>query len=153
MRFTSLCLAVSSVVALAGCANSSGAYMTLTSAHAPVLAVLQDDLFTGEAVGYSDRTGTIDIKSVLNPDVRCVGRFRYVGSKVGVASVKCNDGHTAELDFNALSMLSGYGFGNSTRGTASFTFGLTPEEATEYLKLPAKKRLQKKDRTVALVDA
>ncbi len=126
--------------------------MTLTSAHAPVYAMLRDDLFIGEAIGYMDRTGTIEIKSAVNPDVRCMGRFHYVGRKTGVASVQCNDGNEAELNFNALSSLSGYGYGKSSRGPASFTFGLTPEEASEYLKLPARKKLVKRDKDVEMVD-
>lgn len=139
-------------VLLTGCANHSGAYMTLTSAHAPVYAMLQDDLFTGEAVGYMDRTGTIQIQSVVNPKVRCIGSFRYTGSKVGVASVQCNDGQEADLVFNGLSMLSGYGLGKSIRGPVSFTFGLTPEEASEYLTLPPNTRLQQnKDKQVGLI--
>lgn len=152
MRFSLFCLVAPATLAIVGCANSSGAYMGLTSAHAPVLAILHDDLFVGEAVGYMDRTGTIDIASALNPDIRCVGNFRYVGSKVGVASVQCNDGSEAELNFNALSMLSGYGYGKTSRGPASFTFGLTPEEAGAYLKLPARKKLVKRDKKVEMID-
>ncbi len=117
--------------------------MGLTSATAPVLAVLYDDLFVGEAVGYMDRTGTIDIHSVTDSKTRCVGSFRYTGSKTGEAKVRCNDGAEAILAFNGLSMLSGYGVGKTTRGPASFTFGLTPEQASEYLTLPKGKRLIK----------
>ncbi|PUE29024.1 hypothetical protein B9Z39_02805 [Limnohabitans sp. JirII-29] len=105
--------------------------------------MLADDLFLGEAVGYMDRTGTIDIKSALNPDTRCVGSFRYTGAKTGVASVRCNDGEEAVLNFNALSTLSGYGIGKTSKGPASFTFGLTPEEAAQYLTLPKGKKLSK----------
>jgi hypothetical protein len=152
MRRLSTITTALAVVALTGCANNSGAYMTLTSAHAPVIAILQDDLFTGEAIGYMDRTGTIDIKSALNPELRCVGRFRYTGSKNGIATVQCNDGNEAELSFNGLSMLSGYGYGKSTRGPASFTFGLTPDEASTYLKLPANKKLVTKDKRVEMID-
>ena len=56
-------------VACAGCVNKSGARMGLTSASAPVLAILSDDLFVGETVGYLDRTGTIEMHSVLDTSV------------------------------------------------------------------------------------
>jgi hypothetical protein len=115
--------------------------MGLFSATAPVLAILHDDLFVGEAVGYLDRTGTLDLKSTVDPDLRCVGQFHYTGSKTGVASVRCNDGAQAELSFNSLGPLSGYGYGNSSRGPASFTYGLNPEDAAQYLKLPYGKKL------------
>jgi len=128
---------------VSGCANESGARMGFTSATAPVLAVLYDDLFVGEAIGYFDRTGTIEIHSVNNSKLRCVGSFRYIGSKTGDAKVRCNDGAEALLSFNALSSLSGYGYGKTTRGPASFTFGLTLEQAAQYLTLPDGKRLSK----------
>jgi hypothetical protein len=117
--------------------------MGLTSATAPVIGILSDDLFTGTAVGYMDRTGTIDIVSAVNPDLRCIGTFRYTGSKVGEGKMSCNDGNEAKFQFKGLTMLSGYGFGGSTRGGLSFTFGLTPEEAAQYLKVPKGKRLVK----------
>jgi hypothetical protein len=128
---------------ICGCVNKSGASMGLFSATAPVIAILQDDLFLGTAVGYMDRTGTIDITSQVNPSLKCIGNFRYTGSKIGVGRMTCNDGNIAEFQFNGLSTLSGYGFGRSNRGGVSFTFGLTPEEAVEYLKIPSNKKLEK----------
>lgn len=145
-----LSLAVFLAVAATGCANESGARLGLTSAKSPVLAILADDLFTGEAVGYMDRTGTIDIASVVDPNLKCVGQFRYTGSKTGVAIVRCNDGGVAELSFNGLSLLSGYGYGTTSRGPASFTFGLTPEQASKYLTLPKGKHLIKREKGPAL---
>lgn len=128
---------------LVGCANTSGASMGLFSASAPVLAILSDDLFVGTAVGYMDRTGTIDIVSALDPNLRCVGNFRYTGSKVGDGKMSCSDGHEAKFQFNGLTMLSGYGYGQTSRGGVSFTFGLTPDEATAYLRIPKGKQLKK----------
>lgn len=153
MKRSAIAAALSGAVLLQGCTNPSGASMGLFSATAPVLAVLADDLFTGTAVGYADRTGTIDIKSTVTPDLRCVGSFRYTGSSTGVAQVKCNDGAEASLNFNSLSLLSGYGVGKSTRGPASFTYGLTPEEASQYLGLPKGKKIQKTEGSTRLVDA
>lgn len=132
--FISLCLTA--------CVNKAGARMGLISATAPVIAILHDDLFTGTAEGYLDRTGTIDVVSKMNPDIRCVGEFRYTGSSTGKGEMQCNDGSEARFSFNALSSLSGYGYGKSSRGALSFTFGLTVEDAREYLKLPSGKLLK-----------
>lgn len=116
--------------------------MGFTSATAPVIAMLRDDLFTGTAVGYMDRTGTIEVVSVISPELRCIGQFRYTGTKVGVGEMTCNDGLRAAFQFNGLSMLSGYGFGSTERGALRFTFGLTPAQAETYLKIPAGKKIE-----------
>jgi len=137
-----LLLVLGGVFTLEGCVNNSGAYMTLYSAHAPVIAILSDDLFVGTAIGYMDRTGTINITSALNPDLKCLGHFKYTGSQIGEGSMTCNDGTEARIQFNKLTNLSGYGLGTSTRGGISFTYGLTPEEATKYLSIPTNKRLR-----------
>jgi hypothetical protein len=128
---------------LSGCANESGARMGLISATAPVIAMLRDDLFTGIAVGYMDQTGTIDVVSSLNPSLKCIGNFQYIGTKIGRGDLRCNDGTRGDFQFNGLSPLSGYGFGSTERGPLSFTFGLTPAEAMQYLKLPPGKTIKK----------
>lgn len=135
---------VLSAAVLSGCSTAGGGKLGLFSATAPVMAILYDDLLLGEAVGYLDRTGTISVQSAANPQTRCVGEFRYTGSRTGTAVLRCNDGSEAVLSFNALSSLSGYGYGRTSRGPASFTYGLTPEEAGQYLTLPDRKRLVRK---------
>lgn len=137
------CLVVASSC-LAGCANDSGARMGLLSATAPVLAIMFDDILTGEAVGYLDRTGTIELQSEVDKGIRCTGEFRYTGSRTGIANLLCNDGTVANMTFNALSSLSGYGYGATSRGPASFTFGLTVEQAAKYLTLPKGKQIEKR---------
>lgn len=141
------------LVLITGCANQSGARMGIFSASAPVLAVLDDDLLQGQAVGYLDRTGTIDIRSATNAKFRCVGSFRYTGANSGTAMLRCSDGSEGALSFNALDSLSGYGYGNTSRGPASFTFGLTPEQAARYMTLPNGKRLIKNAKEVSPPDA
>lgn len=106
-----------------------------------VIAILDDDLYVGEAVGYLDRTGTIDLRSVRDPAKRCAGRFRYTSGKTGIADMRCDDGAEATMSFNALDTFSGYGRGATPRGQASFTFGLKVEEAATFLALPAGKKL------------
>jgi hypothetical protein len=147
MRLMSVLLGAVSVSLLSGCAS-------LMSPSAPVIAILKDDLFTGTAVGYANRPGTIEVTSVLNPDIKCVGNFAYEGTRVGSGDLLCNDGNAGTFQFNGLTMHSGYGFGTTTRGSMSFTFGLNTVEAAEYLRLPKGKALRgtAKDAKIALVD-
>jgi hypothetical protein len=43
-------------------------------------------------------------------------------------------------------MFSGYGYGRTSRGPASFTFGLTPEQAAKYLTFPKGKQIIKREK-------
>lgn len=136
-----------------GCApNAAGARYGFFSATAPVIAMLRDDMFVGEAVGYMDRTGTINMKSVVDDSLSCIGQFHYTGAKIGIGTVQCNDGGSGDFQFHGLSNLSGYGLGKSSRGPLSFTFGLTPEEAQQYLALPKGKKITKDKATIKLED-
>lgn len=136
-----------------GDANGGDVRMGLFSVTLPIIAILHDDLFVGEAVGYLDRTGTINLRSVLDPKIKCVGSFRYTGLKTGVADMQCDDGAAARLSFNALSAFSGYGYGSTPRGPASFTFGLGAEEAASHLILPQGKQLIKRSGGLRLESA
>jgi hypothetical protein len=126
---------------LLGAVNAGEVRIGLFSVTLPVIAILHDELFVGEAVGQIDRTGTIGLRSVLDPNKKCVGSFRYTGLKTGLADMRCDDGVEANLSFNALSAFSGYGYGSTLRGPASFTFGLSPEEAVPHLTIPQGKKL------------
>jgi hypothetical protein len=126
---------------LSGAANAEEVRMGLFSVTLSVIAILHDELFVGEAVGHIDRTGAIGLRSVLDPNKKCVGSFRYTGSKTGLADMRCDDGVEAKLSFNALSAFSGYGYGSTLRGPASFTFGLSPKEAASHLTIPQGKKL------------
>lgn len=143
MQFLTLLTLGVAVVCTSSCANKSGASMGLTSATAPVIAMLKDDLFVGTTVGYMDRTGTIDITSTLDSTIRCIGSFHYTGSNNGKGEMQCNDGVKAVFTFNQLTMLSGFGYGSSDRGVVGFTYGLTPDEATQYLKFPKGKTIRR----------
>jgi len=135
---------------LSGAANAEEVRMGLFSVALPVIAILNDDLFVGEAVGHMDRTGTIELRSALDPRNKCVGSFRYTGLKTGLADMRCDDGVEAKLSFNALTAFSGYGHGSTLRGPASFTFGLTPEEAGSHLTIPQGKQLVRRPEGVRL---
>lgn len=143
----SMLLSAVSISLLSGCAS-------LMSTSAPVIAIVKDDLFTGTALGYPDKTGKIELASVLDPSIRCVGNFAYVDTKMGDGDIRCNDGSVGTFQFNGLTMFSGYGFGTMTLGSMSFTFGLNTSEAGEYLRLPKGKVLRGavKDNNASLVD-
>ena len=134
------------------CSNESGAKMGLFTATAPVLAILQDDLFSGSTTGYPDRTGDINVTSVIDPNISCIGEFYYTGTRTGKATLTCNDGHVAEMQFNSITNLSGYGYGTSTRGPVSFTYGLTSKQSQEYLKLPKGKKISSDENDPQLID-
>lgn len=128
-----------------------GCLLAGCSVTAPVVAIVHDDMYVGEATGYMDRTGVIRVTSTTKPDVSCFGDFRYLAAKSGKGNMRCNDGNVAEFDFYGLSMTSGYGLGQSTKGVVSFTFGLDADEAAPYLKLPENQRLQNKEGKLTLL--
>jgi hypothetical protein len=66
--------------------------------------------------------------------------------------MRCSDGATATFHFQRLSMFRGYGVGSSSRGSMSFAYGFTAEEAGPYLKLPEGKKLTSNGTELRLVD-
>jgi hypothetical protein len=98
-------LALWSVLALAGCSVTADA----------IGKVGRDGKdFRGRATGYMDRTGMIDMTSA--DGTKCVGHFRYIGTKTGIGILQCNDGRAAEIQFNAIGTTSGYGYGITNTG-------------------------------------
>ena len=123
---------------LQSCVNESGARMGLFTAKSPVAVTIKGDIFVGWAVGDISGSGTIDIQSAIDPDNTCVGEFRYTStwSLVGKGTVSCKDGSQGQFNFKGLTNLKGFGYGNSTRGPVTFTYGMTAEEAAKYLQKP-----------------
>lgn len=94
----------------------------------------ENDLYTGSATGYLDRSGTIELRNAKGN--RCSGDFTYVGTLRGQGIIGCDDGQTATIVFNGLSAMSGYGIGTSSTGRpVAFTYGLSREQSTRYLGL------------------
>jgi len=119
---------IAAAVLLSGCSVTAGVIGKVGP---------EGNTYRGVATGYMDRTGTIDM---TNADgVRCVGGFRYTGAKTGVGELRCNDGRTADIQFNGITHVSGYGYGTVSDGSPiSFTFGLSEEESKIYLSAPPK---------------
>src|SRR5688572_4044133 len=134
--------AVAASIGLAGWANQADA--DLFSAKGPVIAILADDLFTGEAEGHLSGAGTLSIRSQKNPAVSCVGQFTSSAALGGAGQLKCSDGATATIHFQRLNLRQGHGAGSFSRGSMSFTYGLTAAESEIYLRLPAGKRSEER---------
>jgi len=106
-------------------------------ATATVYGVVGDEseLYTGSAIGYMTRTGTIDLRNARG--VRCEGDFSYYpGVLAGHGIIGCDDGQRATIRFTGLSPLSGYGRGTSSTGRpVAFTYGMSREQSLLYLSL------------------
>lgn len=135
---------------LADGANVSAA--ELFSKTGPVIAIMANDLFLGEAVGYLSGAGTIAIHSQRNPDVTCAGQFISSAKLGGSGQMRCSNGATGTYQFKRLSLEKGYGVGSYRGRSMSFTYGLTFEESERYLKLPTGKKLAHNGSTLALVN-
>lgn len=123
---------------LTSCTNASGARMGLFTARSPVAVTIKGDVFAGWAVGDITGRGTIEIQSHINPEISCVGEFRYISTwtLTGLGTMSCNDGARANFNFKGLTNLKGYGYGTSNKGPVTFTYGMTPQEASKYLMKP-----------------
>ena len=64
---------LAAMLGLASWAGPAAAY--LFSSTGPVIAVLGEELFTGEAEGHLDGSGTLLIQSQRNAAVSCRGQF------------------------------------------------------------------------------
>lgn len=124
----------------------------LLSAKGPVIAILADELYVGEAEGHLDGSGTIAIDSQINSGVTCTGQFTSSAKLGGAGQMQCTDGAGATFHFQRLTVLSGHGAGSHGRGSMSFTYGLTADESRTYLKLPAGKKIEHSGKQLALVD-
>lgn len=133
---------------LAACITIGGAATPasadLLSAKGQVFAILAGDLFVGEAEGHLDGSGTLAIYSQNTPTLTCTGNFTSSAEAGGKGQLSCSNGNSATFQFKRLTIRRGYGTGRLSRGTMSFTYGLSAEEAPRYLKPPKDKRLKQK---------
>lgn len=123
---------------LAGAPIAAGAGLSATG---KVIAILNGDLFVGEAKGHLDGAGTLAIHSQQDPALTCRGRFTSSPALGGAGEMTCSDGATATFSFKRLTIFRGHGTGSTSRGPMSFSYGLSAQEATPYLQLPAGKKL------------
>jgi hypothetical protein len=149
MRTQSI-LALAAFIGLAATTMPVGA--GLFSATGPVIAILGSELFVGEAEGHLSGAGTLAIRSQKDPLLTCAGDFTSSAKQGGIGQLLCSDGASATFRFERLSVLRGFGAGRFSRGTMSFAYGLSAEEAEPYLKLPQGKRLSSSGNELKLVD-
>lgn len=122
------------------------------SATGVVIAIVADDLFVGEAEGHLNGSGTLAIRSQKNPDHTCVGAFTSSAKAGGSGQLRCSDGTTATFQFQRLGAYRGYGVANFSRGSMSFAYGFSPDDAGPYLNLPGGKKLKHDGTSLVLVD-
>jgi hypothetical protein len=127
--------------------------MGLFATTSPILAIVAGEVYTGESTSYLDGTGTMRLKASLHGRRECDGDFRFDSQTLGVGSIHCAEGTETFFQFRALSTLTGYGFGRSTTGEVRFTYGLTPEQASPYLRLPPGKKLKTTADGLVLIDS
>jgi hypothetical protein len=138
------------LVGVAAWATAAGEGFLSTTG--PVIAILAGDLFLGEAEGRLGGSGTLRIRSRADPGVTCSGQFTYSAELGNAGTMRCSDGTTGAFQFHRLSLVRGYGTGISSRGSISFTYGLSANESGPYLKLPAGKALRLGGKDLMLVD-
>ncbi len=136
---------------LAGWAGAAGA--GLLSATGPVIAIIADDLFVGEAEGHLDGSGTFQIQSRTRPGLNCRGQFTHTAEFGNAGIMQCSDGSTGTFKFQRLTVLRGHGTGSVSRRSMSFTYGLSSIESAPYLKLPPGKALRLDGKDLLLVDS
>lgn len=128
-----------SLAVLAACLTIAGpatpAHADLLSAKGPVFAILAGERFVGEAEGHLDGSGTLAIHSQKTATLTCTGEFTSSAELGGKGQLRCSNGMSATFKFKRLTLRSGYGTGKLSRGTMTFTYGLSAEEARQYLKV------------------
>ena len=113
---------------------------------------MDGELFVGEAEGHLDGAGTIAIHSQKNPALTCQGEFTSTAERGGSGTLACSDGASASFRFQRLSIFRGHGAGTTSRGSMSFAYGFSAEEAARHLQLPGGKKLSPSGTELALVD-
>lgn len=118
-------IAVAAALAAAACSVTVDVYGTVGQ---------NNEIFTGTATGYENQTGTIELRNAAG--VKCIGQYARTNPSGGGGLLTCSDGQRAAIQFTAMSMTSGYGFGTSDQGRpVKFIFGLTPQQGAKFIGL------------------
>jgi hypothetical protein len=151
--FAPLRTLIAGLAACAGLAWPGVAAAALFSRTGPVIAIMGNELFLGEAEGHLNGAGTMTIQLQRNPLVTCQGQFTSSAELGGSGQMRCSNDDTAgTYRFRRLTLEKGYGTGSYGKRSMSFTYGLTAEESAPYLKLPPGKKLAHDGKTLVLVD-
>ncbi len=146
-----LIIGLAASIGLAAWTNVAAA--ALFSKTEPVIAIMANNLFVGEAKGHLSGAGTIAIHSQKHPEITCLGHFTSSAKKGGKGKMQCSNGAIGSFHFTRLTLVKGYRAGSYRKRSMSFTYGLTADESVRYLKLPSGKKLEHKGTTLVLADA
>ena len=124
---------------LAGCATVAEETTRLFSSNTPAIAVVDGRVLWGVANFTSAREATVQLQNAEIPSLACSGTLRYTASGSGSVSLACTDGRSITSTFHALSALSGSGSNLAASPGFAFTYGLPPEKAAGYLRLPSER--------------
>jgi hypothetical protein len=120
-----------------GCASTAGT-TTAASRQVVVMSVIDDGFFVGFAqLGADPFRGTLEMISESRGVIRCSGDFQAATIDTGKLAVRCSGGLDLDFNLSGLAQAKGYGYGKTSRGIASLTFGLSVAEAEKYLLMPA----------------
>ena len=136
---------------LSGWTSAAGAQ--LFSSTGPVIAIFAGSLLVGEATGHLGGWGTLALRSPSKPELTCVGEFSTTDGLGDGGQLRCSDGTSAPFRFQRLTLMRGYGVGNSSASSLSFTYGLSAEESISYLKVPPGKELRRQGNNLELIAA
>ena len=100
-----------------------------------VIAILGEDIFVGYATGYIDGNGVVEVSSLKDDSIKCVGEYSYVSLELlsGKGTISCSNGLRSEYNFRGLDNSRGYGYGTTSSGAVKFTYGMSPKESQKYL--------------------
>ncbi|MBS0547288.1 MAG: trypsin-like peptidase domain-containing protein [Proteobacteria bacterium] len=89
-----------------------------------------DEVYTGSTTGTAEG-GSMTLQN--GKGGQCIGQ-RVGNISGGNGFLNCSDGVRAQIQYVALSMMTGYGFGTASDGRSiRFTYGLSREEGAKYL--------------------
>ncbi len=146
------------LVLLGGCADLNDTGLRVLSDKVAAFAIVDDQLLQGEMLLFPDHTGTVALRFDPSPTTEtlaqpierpaggarltsCVGRMRYTTTNTASLDLRCSDGAVADLRVALIGGTRGYGYGQTSSGLASLTFGMSPTEARAHLTVPFKRQL------------
>ena len=144
-----LTLAMVAALGSAGWISAASAELTATR---KVIAIIGGDLYLGTAVGNLRGAGVLNVQSQINPRIICKGEFTSSKELGGAGELRCSDGAVSAFKFTRIDVFHGHGTGKFSRGTMSFTYGMTLAESVPYLVLPVGKKFAAQTEVLALVD-
>lgn len=141
-------LAVSSVLAVAGCAAEGH----LPGTRVLTVATAGDVVLVGFATPKG-KTGSFELTSVHGQPMTCRGRFRYTVLPRGTARFSCANGESGVARIEAGKGLSGEGSGDSSLGIVHIVYGHPLDEVNARMRFPEGRVLVQNERGIGLVSA